>query len=89
MANTGNGLMTWVGSWGHKIAGMSVEKGALSPLYAATMDIPGNTYIGPDGLLEMRGWPHEVGRSDRAEDVDLARGLWDASERLTGVSFPL
>ncbi|WP_243057592.1 oxidoreductase [Nocardioides sp. SR21] len=87
--NTGNRFKTWVGSWGHKLAGMPVERGALTTLYAATVDVPGNTYIGPDGFLEMRGWPTEVGRSATARDTVLARGLWERSEELTGVRFPL
>jgi len=87
--NTGNRLKTWVGSWGHRLAGMPLRKGALTTLYAATMDIPGNTFIGPDGFREMRGWPTEVERSPRALDADLARGLWAKSEELTGVRFPL
>jgi NAD(P)-dependent dehydrogenase (short-subunit alcohol dehydrogenase family) len=88
-ANTGSPFKTWVGSWGHRLAGMSVRKGALSTLYAATMDVPGDTFIGPDGFLEMRGWPTEVDRADRALDADLARGLWERSEEMTGVRFPL
>jgi len=88
-SSTGNAFKTWVGSWGHKLAGMSVEKGALSSLYAATMDVPGNSFIGPDGLKEMRGWPTGVARSRDALDPDLARGLWERSEELTGVRFPL
>lgn len=87
--NTGNRFKTWVGSWGHKLAGMPVERGALTTLYAATVDVPGDTYIGPDGFLEMRGWPTEVGRSPAARDAVLARGLWERSEELTGVRFPL
>jgi len=88
-SSTGNAFKTWVGSWGHKLAGMSVEKGALSSLYAATMDVPGNSFIGPDGFKEMRGWPTGVARSRDALDPDLARGLWERSEELTGVRFPL
>ncbi|GAA4364862.1 oxidoreductase [Nocardioides caricicola] len=87
--NTGNRFKTWVGSWGHKLAGMPVERGALTTLYAATTDLPGNTYIGPDGFLEMRGWPTEVDRSATARDAGLARGLWERSEELTGTTFPL
>jgi NAD(P)-dependent dehydrogenase (short-subunit alcohol dehydrogenase family) len=86
--NTGNAFKTWVGSWGHKLAGMPVQKGALTTLYAATMDLPGNTFIGPDGFKEFKGWPTAVGRSRDAIDPDLASGLWAASERLTGVAFP-
>ena len=37
----------------------------------------------------MRGRPTLVGRSDAALDVETARALWELSERLTGVTFPL
>ena len=87
--NTGSAWKTWVGRWGHRLAGMPPEQGALTTLYAATADLPGNAYIGPDGFLEMRGWPTEVGRSDAARDAELARALWERSEELTGVRFPL
>ena len=87
-ANTGNRFKTWVGSWGHRLVGMPAWKGALTTLYAATMDVPGNTFIGPGGFLEMSGWPTSVGRSQAASDPDLAKELWLRSEELTGVRFP-
>ena len=88
-ANTGSHALTWVGSWGHRLVGMTASKGALTTLYAATMDVPGNTFIGPGGLLEMTGFPTGVGRSQDACDPDLAKSLWERSEELTGVRFPL
>ena len=88
-ANTGSPFKTWVGSWGHRIAGMSVAKGALTTLSAATLDVPGNSFIGPDGFKELSGWPTGVGRSRAAIDPDLAKQLWEASEELTGVTYPL
>ena len=63
--------------------------GALPALYAASQDLPGDTYIGPDGPFEAKGYPKQVGRSRRAQDAESAKGLWDLSEQLTGVSFPL
>jgi NAD(P)-dependent dehydrogenase (short-subunit alcohol dehydrogenase family) len=63
--------------------------GALPTLYAAVADVPGNSFAGPGGLLEQRGAPKLVGRSAAAQDVDVARRLWDVSEHLTGVRFPL
>jgi NAD(P)-dependent dehydrogenase (short-subunit alcohol dehydrogenase family) len=87
-ANTGSPLKTWVGSWGHKLAGMPVAQGALTTLYAAARDVPGNSFIGPDGFKEMRGRPTGVGRSRDASDPDLAKRLWVASEELTGVTYP-
>jgi NAD(P)-dependent dehydrogenase (short-subunit alcohol dehydrogenase family) len=63
--------------------------GALPTLYAAVADIPGNGFAGPEGFMEQRGAPKLVGRSAAAQDMDVARRLWDASEELTGVRFPL
>jgi len=78
-----------VGRYGHRLVGMAPWQGALPTLYAATMDVPGNTYLGPHGVKEMMGWPVPVGRGDKALDPDLAKALWTESERLSGVSFPL
>ena len=78
-----------VGRYGHRLVGMPPWQGALPTLYAATMDVPGNTYLGPHGVKEMLGWPTPVGRSARALDPDLAKALWTESERLSGVTFPL
>ena len=64
------------------------EQGALPTLFAATEDLPGAAYVGPDGFQEGRGHPTLVGRSRAASDVDTARGLWELSERLTGVTTP-
>ncbi|USX53609.1 oxidoreductase [Lentzea sp. HUAS12] len=64
-------------------------QGALPTLYAATQDLPGASYVGPDGRFEMHGHPALVGRSAAASDPVLARRLWETSERLTGVTFPL
>lgn len=72
----------------HLVA-QSAEDGALPTLFAATEDLPGRTYVGPGGFMEIRGAPRLVGRSGAASDDAVAERLWDASEQLTGVSFPL
>jgi len=87
-ANTGSRLKTLVGEFGHKLVGMAAWQGALPTLYAATMDVPGNSYLGPHRIREMSGWPTGVGRSRAAIDPDLAKALWTESERLSGVQFP-
>ncbi len=74
---------------GNRLLAQSLEDGALPTLYAATAEIPGDSYVGPDGLGEMRGRPKLVGRSKAARDEAVARRLWEVSEELTGVSFPL
>jgi NAD(P)-dependent dehydrogenase (short-subunit alcohol dehydrogenase family) len=63
------------------------REGALPTLYAATMDVKGGSYVGPDGFAEMRGHPELGSMSARARDEDTARRLWELSERLTGVRF--
>ena len=68
-------------TYGIKLVGMPAWQGALPTLYAATMDVPGNTYVGPHRLREMNGWPTGVGRSQQALDPDLAKALWAESER--------
>ncbi|GAA2063216.1 MULTISPECIES: oxidoreductase [Streptomyces] len=67
----------------------SAEKGALPTLYAATADLPGDSYVGPDRLWGMRGAPAPAGRAARARDASAARRLWEVSEELTGTRFPL
>ena len=70
------------------VVAQSAEQGALPLLYAATVpDLPGAAYIGPDGRGEARGRPQLVSMSERAQDPDSARRLWDVSESLTGVPY--
>lgn len=71
------------------LVGQSDEVGALPTLLAATAAIPGNSYAGPSGFLELRGAPVLVERTARARDAGTARQLWEASEALTATRFPL
>ena len=71
------------------LVAQSDEQGAWPTLYAATQDLPGNAFVGPEGLQEMRGRPTLVGRTRRALDEEMARALWERSEELTGVGFGL
>ena len=88
-SHTGNFLQHAVMRVANKVVAQSDEMGALPTLYAATQDIPGNSYVGPDGFQEQRGHPTLVGRNDAAKDTATAAKLWTLSEELTGVSFPL
>lgn len=88
-SSSGRGWLSWLGSWGHHLVGMPAWRGALPTLYAATMDVPGNSYVGPDGFREFFGWPTLVGRSAAASDPALARACWEASVRLSGVDLSL
>jgi NAD(P)-dependent dehydrogenase (short-subunit alcohol dehydrogenase family) len=73
---------------GNKLIAQSAEMGALPTLYAATKpDLPGGTFVGPDGFLEQRGYPHIVTAAGKAYDEDSWRRLWEISEELTGVHY--
>ena len=72
----------------NRLFAQSDDQGALPTLYAAVVDVPGGSYVGPDGRSEMSGHPTLVGRSADASDVALAGQLWAASEELTGVPYP-
>jgi NAD(P)-dependent dehydrogenase (short-subunit alcohol dehydrogenase family) len=74
---------------GNRVIAQDEEQGALPTLYAATQDVPGGSYVGPGGFREARGHPTLVGRSAAASDGATAKALWDLSEELTGVGFPL
>jgi NAD(P)-dependent dehydrogenase (short-subunit alcohol dehydrogenase family) len=78
-----------VGVLGNRLLAQDEDGGALPTLYAAVADIPGDSFAGPGGFMEQRGAPKLVGRTDAAKDADVARRLWDVSEELTGVRFPL
>jgi len=76
-------------SIGNRLFAQDEDGGALPTLYAATADIAGNGFAGPGGFMEQRGAPKLVGRRHTAQDAGVARRLWDVSEELTGVRFPL
>jgi NAD(P)-dependent dehydrogenase (short-subunit alcohol dehydrogenase family) len=72
---------------GNRLFAQTGDMGAEPTLFAATADVPGNSYVGPDGRFEMRGHPTLVSRSTAATDEETARKLWILSENLTGTSF--
>ena len=62
--------------------------GALPTLMAATeSSARGGDYFGPDGFMQMRGYPHKVESNEASHNEEVAAKLWDVSEQLTGVSF--
>jgi NAD(P)-dependent dehydrogenase (short-subunit alcohol dehydrogenase family) len=87
-SHTGSRLQNALMAIGNRVVAQGDEKGALPTLYAATQDVPGGSYIGPDGIGEVRGHPKPVGRSKAAQDERVARELWTLSEQLTDVTFP-
>jgi NAD(P)-dependent dehydrogenase (short-subunit alcohol dehydrogenase family) len=74
--------------WGARTIAQPGDWGALPTLYAATVvDLPGNSFIGPDGFAAQTGYPHIAKRNKKAQNVEDARRLWSVSETLTGVSY--
>jgi NAD(P)-dependent dehydrogenase (short-subunit alcohol dehydrogenase family) len=70
----------------------------LQPAAAGTLGIlraaadpaaRGGEYYGPPGPTEFTGSPVRVGSSSRSHDTAVQRRLWDESERLTGVRYPV
>jgi NAD(P)-dependent dehydrogenase (short-subunit alcohol dehydrogenase family) len=63
------------------------EHGALPTLYAATQDVPGNAYVGPDGPGSIKGYPVVRTPSKAGLDVGLAARLWDVTAASTGIAI--
>lgn len=71
----------------NRVVAQDAVDGAAPTLFAATAEVPGGCYVGPDGFQEMRGRPHLVKATRAANDPQAAQRLWDASEQLTGVHY--
>lgn len=66
----------------------TADQGAWPTLMAATADLPGATYVGPDGLLEWFGRPRVTTSNKLSYDETAQRRLWQLSEETTGISYP-
>ncbi|TFG99542.1 MAG: SDR family NAD(P)-dependent oxidoreductase [Calditrichales bacterium] len=65
-----------------------ITMGALPTLYAAVgPDVQGGDYYGPSGFMEMKGYPKKTESDAKSKDKDIARKLWQESEKLTGVKW--
>ncbi|NHN47892.1 SDR family NAD(P)-dependent oxidoreductase [Halostella sp. JP-L12] len=74
----------------NRVFAQSAAGGALPLLYAATAPaVEGGDYVGPGGLLNMRGPPETQRSSDRSYDGSVGRRLWAVSEAETGVAYSL
>jgi NAD(P)-dependent dehydrogenase (short-subunit alcohol dehydrogenase family) len=68
----------------------SPQVGALATVRAASdPEARGGDYFGPSGRAQFTGYPVRVESSARSHDMDVARRLWDESQRLTGVTYPI
>jgi NAD(P)-dependent dehydrogenase (short-subunit alcohol dehydrogenase family) len=69
-----------------RVMATDADFGARQTLYAASQDLPGNTFVGP--RFGQVGRTQPVGRSRRAQDGATATALWELSEQLTATKFP-
>lgn len=73
-----------------KLFAQTPDGGALPTLRAATdPGVLGGQYYGPDGIGQQRGAPVVVASSAQSYDVEQQRRLWEISEELTKVTFPV
>jgi len=86
----GSTLRLWGMKAANAVLGQSATKGALPMLYAATgPGISGGEYVGPGGLLNMRGAPELQESNAASRDEETADRLWTVSAELTGVEYDL
>ena len=65
-----------------------ISMGALPTLRAAIEErLKGAEYFGPNGFMELRGYPVQVETNKLSKDEAIAKKLWEVSEELTGVKF--
>ena len=64
---------------------------AVLPTLRAAVDpsAQGGDYYGPAGFCEYTGHPIQVEASPAAHDMETMSRLWEVSEQLTGVIYPL
>ena len=85
--NTGNPIGTKLINLVTPLVGTDADFGARQTLYAASQDLPGDSFIGP--RFTMRGPTGPTFRSPLARDAKKAAALWDLSEQLTDTKFAL
>lgn len=75
---------------GNRLFSQDAAAGARPTLYAAAAPgVAGGAYYGPSGFLEMWGSPRRVESTNASHDRESQRRLWEISEQLTGVCYPL
>jgi NAD(P)-dependent dehydrogenase (short-subunit alcohol dehydrogenase family) len=74
-------------SFGARLIATDADFGARQTLYAASQELPDNTFVGPRFGIWGRTQP--VGRSRLAKRAATAAALWELSEQLTTTKFPL
>lgn len=86
----GSRVRLWAMRLANRLLAQSAEQGVWPMLHAATeTGLDGGEYVGPGGLLNVRGSPALQEPNARARDERTAERLWDVSETLTGVEYDL
>jgi NAD(P)-dependent dehydrogenase (short-subunit alcohol dehydrogenase family) len=83
-------LPAWMRLGSRLVPSQTGAMGALPTLRAATDPAAaGGEYYGPAGPAELTGPARRVESTGRSHDAQAGRRLWDESERLTGVTYPV
>lgn len=83
-------MMQWTRPMFERFVSQSAAMGALPTLRAAVDPaVEGGDYFGPDGFGEQRGHPVKVDSSSRSKDDAAASRLWELSQQLTSVTYPI
>ncbi|MBP2450454.1 oxidoreductase [Mycolicibacterium lutetiense] len=84
---TGNKFGARMMATANRVFASDASFGARQTLFAASQDVPGDSFIGP--RFGQFGPSQPVGRSPLARRVDTQRALWGLSEELTKTAYPL
>ncbi len=85
--HTGSRFGTRIWHTANEIMATDADFGARQTLYAASADLPGDTFVGP--RFAMRGPTGPARRSPLARNRAKSQALWTLSEQLTATEFPL
>jgi NAD(P)-dependent dehydrogenase (short-subunit alcohol dehydrogenase family) len=69
------------------VIAQSADAGARPTLFAATQDLPGGSFVGPNGPGHMRGYPQLAKAPNSSQDAGTASRLWSLSAQLTGTDL--
>ncbi|MFT7579599.1 MAG: NAD(P)-dependent dehydrogenase (short-subunit alcohol dehydrogenase family) [Myxococcota bacterium] len=87
---SGNPVRRGLWKMANVFTGMSAATGALPTLLAACdTTVKSGDYYGPRGLAHVWGKPKKHATHAKALDAAVAGRLWETSETLTGVKFPV
>ena len=81
---------SWALAWGMSHYGQTPEQGAEAVVQAArSREFAPGSFLGPTGMFEAAGPVGVVQPGAAASDPALARTLWQRSEALTGLQWPI